>query len=97
MAESFSHYVKFARSLALTSTLVLQACSGSPDTGEPGDQPPPPAPPAPTATTPGDPSARHGAAAAAAFPASDADAGPPPDAGFVSGPLPPPELPASFA
>jgi hypothetical protein len=106
MAATSPHYVKFARSLALTSTLVLGGCIASPETGEPSDEPaPPPAAPAPSDAAP-----RHKAgdargvvtvveplrlAPAPAPQSDDHDAGPSP--GHVSGPLPPPELPASFA
>jgi hypothetical protein len=108
-----AHYVKFARSLALTSTLVLTACIASPETGEPGDEvSTPPAKPAPSASgerTEAMPVAEvvdparllatptPQHAAPAADPGAAPDAGPGPSPGHVSGPLPPPELPASFA
>lgn len=101
MADSFAHYVKFARSLALTSTIVLQACGGAGESGESQDGTDPPAPSGNAAG----PRMVEAAPVAAASPAPtpslpdvapDAGAGDA-DGGFVSGPLPPPELPASFA
>jgi len=94
------HYVRFARSLALASTLTLPACSS-----------PAPEPPASTGEAKEAPSPDTAAAVADAAPATDAAPAPAADAtppaahdaggdalpGRVSGPLPPPELPASFA
>lgn len=97
MKNALSHSVLFARSLALATTLV--ACSGS---DEPA--PSPPEGPAPTATTTATaaPAPSTPPPADTTAPVKDEqannDAGDAPlsDAGHVSGPLPPPELPGSF-
>ena len=103
----FAHPIKFARSLALTSTLLLPACAAS--STEPVSNPDPSSPPAAdsaqgsTATAPAPDSndkavtssntSTSGAQAdAGANHEDEADSGP-----KVSGPLPPPELPESFA
>lgn len=100
MNNTLSRSVKFARSLALASTLVLPACSGTADP-TPAPETAPPAPAKAAETTPGpteaapDPSntAAAGSSADDAGALADATGG---DAGHISGPLPPPELPASF-
>jgi hypothetical protein len=110
MSDAFAHCVRLARSLALTSTLLLPACGGAED-------------PAPDPASPSPPGSSHGgesgagaevkrpagdlaytATASATPPAPDpqgSDAGAS-DAGqssgpHTSGPLPPPELPGGFA
>jgi hypothetical protein len=97
------HYVRFARSLALASTLTLPACSS------PAPEPPPAGGETKEAPSPDTAAALADAAPDAETPVADAahaiDATPPPayDAGGdalpgkTSGPLPPPELPAGFA
>lgn len=114
MSSKLAHHVMFARSLAMTSTLALQACSGSTDAA---DQPAStaaatssaPSTTSAASTTTGGSStdATSGGGSGGAAPvvadagsASDPDASAPPDApdaGHLSGPLPPPELPRSLA
>jgi hypothetical protein len=101
MEDSTPHYLRFARTLALATTIALPACGGSEDPApRPEEQRQPPATttattsePAPAAGT----TAGTGGVAAAEPPVAD-DAGASPDAsyGHVSGPLPPPEMPASL-
>lgn len=92
------HYLRFARTLALATTIALPAC-GAADDGAATDEedhptsaatPPPDARPAPTAVT----SLPIAATPAATPPDSDAGSG---DHPFMSGPLPPPEMPSSLA
>jgi hypothetical protein len=100
MEDSTPHYLRFARTLALATTIALPACGGSED---PAPQPEEHRqPPATTATTASAASAVPTAGTggvAAAEPTLAEDAGASPDAsyGHVSGPLPPPEMPASLA
>ncbi|APR86426.1 Hypothetical protein A7982_11775 [Minicystis rosea] len=109
MADTLAHYVKFARSLALTSTIVLSACGSTNESEEPattGSTTATTSTPSATSTTTTEDGA-GGASLQGANPIATAvpnipDAGEPqdadvPDVGTISGPLPPPELPASFA
>lgn len=104
MPDKLAHYVKFARSLAMTSTLALQACGGSAD---PADETTPSNETTPTttstaATTTSSATATNtpgaGGAGGSAPAVVDAGSGSDPvDAGHISGPLPPPEMPRSLA
>ncbi|MFT3764035.1 MAG: hypothetical protein QM820_00695 [Minicystis sp.] len=106
MADTFAHYVKFARSLAMTSTLALQACGGATDTADdPGatSSPSSATTSATTSTAPTTSTGEGGSGGSGGSGPAVADAGSPsdPDAsdgspGQLSGPLPPPELPRSF-
>jgi hypothetical protein len=94
-SPAFPHYLRFARSLALLTTLGLPACSsgdGADDTKT--EKTPaatsvdvPPSPPAPA------PAPAASASASTTDDAGTSDASP----GKVSGPLPPPELPLELA
>ena len=97
-----AHAVKVARSLALTGTFLLPACGASPEPRQADDGPGAPeaqatdAPPARNAAEERGRSAGAAAIARAAAP-TEADAGPDADVEAgprISGPLPPPELPA---
>ena len=96
------HYLRFAKTLALATTLALSACadsepqapvneggghSASADRSAPDEQG--------TGTTTASAGGAAGSGGAGGSPAVD----PPPevDAGKVSGPLPPPEMPTSLA
>jgi hypothetical protein len=100
MTDSLPRHVKLARSLALASTLVLTACVASADSADPAAAGPDEGsggaaegaavtPAALTLVEPAPPPLALPDAGAA-----DADV---PGSGKLSGPLPPPELPASFA
>ena len=104
MADPFAHTVKFARSLAMTSTLVLGACGGAAESGDDAADDPAPVATAEPATpahavrvAPVAPMAAAGnpKTLTVTTPAPDPSGGPP--SGHLSGPLPPPEMPASFA
>jgi len=110
MSDAFVHYVKLARSLALTSTLLLPACGGAEDPA-----PDPASPPPPGSSYGGESRGSAEAkrpAGGVAYPATASATRPAPDpqgtdagafdAGqssgpHTSGPLPPPELPGGFA
>src|SRR5689334_5800290 len=100
MAEAFTHYVKFARSLAMTSTVAILGCSGAADpTGdpEPAASTTSAATTTTTSTSPQATSTGEGGAGGSAPVVADAGTPPPDvDAGHISGPLPPPELPGSL-
>jgi hypothetical protein len=103
MEDSTPHYLRFARTLALATTIALPACGGSEEPApQPDEQRQPPATtattsaPAPTAST----TAGTGGVAAAEPTVEQPDAGASADASsghVLSGPLPPPEMPASLA
>lgn len=96
------HYVRFTRALAIAATLALPACSSEPTSPGDGDAsttgtpvatnprctPPKESPATPVAIADAGPEVP----AADAAPVEEFDAG-----GSPSGPLAPPELPASFA
>lgn len=90
MPQSYAHYITFARSLALTTTLVLPACSSATSDGptEKADLS------AQTADA-GD-AGDAKASAAPVLDAGQASADAEVDGGRISGPLPPPEMPSSF-
>lgn len=96
MNDPLPRHLKLARSLALASTLALGACVGAPESDSA----------APPAADDGSGDLAEGAGLAPVSPltlaeptmpdagAADADV---PDTGKLSGPLPPPEMPESFA
>src|SRR4051794_32291406 len=100
MTNPLSRSVKFARSLALATTLALPACSDAdPTPSTPSAPAPEPGTAASSAPAPSAPRAESTADPKVASDTKDAGSGDGAviDAGRISGPLPPPELPASFA
>lgn len=105
------HYLRFARSLAMATTLALPACAGPDDpaaadgqgdetsttTTGTGAGAGPSASAAPTATTPGPTAWAVPSPVPTANAESDAGAAGDASPGFSSGPLPPLDLPASMA
>lgn len=97
------HYLRFARALALVTTLALPACSSSDPSSDgqtkndkapaaASNDPPPASSPAP-APSGEQPVAARADAGASTADAGDGDGSP----GKISGPLPPPELPSELA
>jgi hypothetical protein len=107
------HYLRFARALALATTFALPACSGADAPSENaagGDEElsPPTAGSTTTTTDTGASQGKHEMSLAAPVPSAPSstgsgdpaevqDAGADASHGFVSGPLPPPEMPTWLA
>ncbi len=96
MHDRMPHYLRFARTLALATTLALPACSDGgdpPATDDQGDDM------ESTATSSGTGTPTTPIATATPMPTVIAphDPGAGGSPGKVSGPLPPPEMPASMA
>jgi hypothetical protein len=99
MDDRMPHYLRFARTLALATTLALPACSDGGDSSATDDAPAEQT--ESTATSSGTGSSTTPIAITTATPMptviAPQNAGTGGSPGKVSGPLPPPEMPASMA
>jgi hypothetical protein len=99
MDDRMPHYLRFARTLALATTLALPACSDGGDSSATDDQQADQSESTATSSGTGAPTTPIAITIATPTPTVIAphDAGTGGSPGKVSGPLPPPEMPASMA
>lgn len=97
MDDRMPHYLRFARTLALATTLALPACSDGGDSSATDDPQAEQGESTATSTGTGTPTTPITTATPMPTVIAPHDAGTGGSPGKVSGPLPPPEMPASMA